>query len=239
MVKPAAVPGRPRSRDAAGLPAVTPEKIISSALELTARHGLEGWTLRQLAGAVDAYPAVVYHHVGDREAVVAAVVERVIAVVPVPQADLPWREWFRILLADLRSVVTGYPGVARRLALYGATSTAAATIVDRGVRALQAGGFGDEAPTVYRLLLNTACLFLSAEDEQHRNAALKERTGELLAAFRDDRERPGLAAMGAALFDLLSDPERRVNYFADFYDYAVERCLDGVSSRLAVLGTAN
>ena len=59
MVKSAAVPGRPRSRDAAGLPAVTPDKIIDSALELTARHGLDSWTLRQLAAAVDAYPAVV------------------------------------------------------------------------------------------------------------------------------------------------------------------------------------
>src|SRR2546427_10928497 len=105
MVKSAAVPGRPRSRDAAGLPAVTPEKIISSALELTARHGLDSWTLRQLASAVDAYPAVVYHHVGDREAVVAAVVERVIAMLPVPAADLPWREWFPGLWTEMRKGV--------------------------------------------------------------------------------------------------------------------------------------
>jgi AcrR family transcriptional regulator len=235
MVKSAAVPGRPRSRDAAGLPAVTPERIIDSALKLTAQHGLEGWTLRQLAGAVEAYPAVIYHHVGDREAVVAAVVERVIALVPVPEADLPWREWFATLLTDLRSVLAGYPGVARRLALYGATSTAAATVVDRGVRTLLAGGFGEEAPTVYRLLMTTACLFLSTEDEQHRNADLRERNAELLADFRDDPERTGLAAMGEALHDLLADPKRLANCYADLYQYAVERCLDGVASRLAVL----
>jgi AcrR family transcriptional regulator len=234
MVKPAAVRGRPRSRDAAGLPAVTPDKIISSALELTARHGLDGWTLRQLAGAVDAYPAVVYHHVGDREAVVAAVVDRVVGLLPVPDADLPWRDWYRVLLADLRTLLTGYPGVARRLALFGATSSAA-TLIDRGVRTLQLGGFGEESPTVYRLLLGTACLYLSAEDEQHRNAALKERNGELLAQCRDDPERPGLAALGSALYDLLSDPQRRSSYFADFYDYAVERCLDGAACRLAAL----
>src|SRR6187399_1266640 len=138
MVKPAAVPGRPRSRDAAGLPAVTPEKIVDAALELTARHGLDSWTLRQLAAAVDAYPAVVYHHVGDREAVVAAVVERVIALLNVPEADQPWRDWYRTMLADFRRVLAGYPGVARRLALYGATSVSAATIVDRGIRTLQA-----------------------------------------------------------------------------------------------------
>lgn len=237
MVKPAAVPGRPRSRDAAGLPAVTPEKIIVSALELTARHGLDSWTLRQLAAAVDAYPAVVYHHVGDREAVVAAVVERVIALVPVPEADRPWREWFRALLTDLRQVLTGYPGVARRLALYGATSAPAAAIVDRGVRALQAAGFGDEAPKAYLMVINTACLIVSMEDEQHRNTEIKERTGQALAEFRGDAERPGLAAMGAAMFDLLTESGRRAGFFADFYDYAVERSLDGLACRLGALRT--
>ncbi|MFD2419557.1 TetR/AcrR family transcriptional regulator [Amycolatopsis pigmentata] len=235
MVKPAAVPGRPRSRDAAGLPAVTPEKIVVSALELTARHGLDSWTLRQLAAAVDAYPAVVYHHVGDREAVVAAVVERVIALVPVPDADLPWREWFRTLLTDLRRVLTDYPGVARRLALYGATSAPAATIVDHGVRTLQAAGFGDEAPKAYLMVINAACLILSMEDEQHRNAEIKERTGEALAKFRGETDRPGLAAMGAAMFELITEPGRRANFFADFYDYAVERCLDGLACRLGAL----
>lgn len=235
MVKPAVVPGRPRSRDAAGLPAVTPEKIITSALELTACHGLDGWTLRQLAGALDAYPAVVYHHVGDREAVVAAVVDRVISLLPVPEADRPWREWFRTLLTDLRPVLLGYPGVARRLSLYGATSAAAATLIDRGVRALQAGGFGAEAPTVYRMLLNTAFLFVSTEDEQHPNAELKARNAELLAQYRNDPDRPGLAALGAELSDLLSDPHRRASYFADFYQYAVERCLDGAACRLNAL----
>lgn len=215
MVKSAAVPGRPRprSRDAAGLPAVTPEKIINSAVDLTAHNGLDGWTLRQLAGALDAYPAVVYHHVGDREAVVAAVVERVIELVPVPAENLPWCEWFRALLTDLRSVLTGYPGVARRLALHCVTPPAAATLVDRGVRTLRSGGFGEEALTVYRLLVTTACLFLSAEDEQHRNVGPKDSPPS----------------------DPLSDRRQRADYFADFYHYAIERCLDGVACRLAAL----
>jgi AcrR family transcriptional regulator len=234
MVKPATALRRPRSRDAAGLPAVTPEKIIASALALTARHGLDGWTLRQLAGEVDAYPAVVYHHVGDREAVVAGVVDRVIGLLPVPEPDLPWREWYRAVLADLRTLLTGYPGVARRLALFGPTSAAAA-LTDHGMRTLQAGGFGEEAHTVHQLLLTTACLFVSTEDERHRNAELKERNVELMTQYRDDNDRPGLAAFGSALFDLLNDPRRRASYFADLYDYAVQRCLDGVACRLSGL----
>jgi hypothetical protein len=160
------------------------------------------------------------------------VVERVIARLPVPPPELPWREWFRSLLSELRMVLTGYPGVARRLALYGAAAPAAAGIVDRGVQSLQAAGFGDESPMIYRLLLNTACLFVSMEDEQDRNAEVKARNGALLAEFREDKERPGLAAMGQSIHELLANPEQGANYFAEFFDYAVERCLDGVTCRL-------
>lgn len=234
MVKSPAAPGRPRSRDAAGLPAITPDKIIVSAVELTARHGLDGWTLRQLAGEVDAYPAVVYHHVGDRDAVVAAVVDRVVGMLPLPDTRLPWRDWYRALLTDLRTLLHGYHGVARRLPLIGITASAG-TLIDGGVRTLQVGGFGDEAPKICWLLFSSACLFISQEDEQHRYAKLKKRNGESLARFRGDADRPGLAALGSELFDMLSDAQRWADYLAEFYDYAVECFLDGAASRLAVL----
>ena len=70
------------------------------------------------------------------------------------------------------------------------------------------------------------------EDEQDRNATTKERNAELLTQFRADPDRPGLAALGESVYRMLIDPERRARYFADFYDYAVERCLDGVTCRL-------
>jgi AcrR family transcriptional regulator len=235
MANSAAVPGRPRSRDAAGLPAVTPERIIAAALELTARHGLESWTLRQLAAAVEAYPAVVYHHVGDREAVVNAVVDRVIGMYPLPPEDLPWREWYRRLFDELRTVLTNYPGVARRLSVYGPTVCAAARTVDRGVRILQDAGFGDESPDVYLFLSNAACQFISVEDELSRHADVIARNSEAWSRDRDHAEFPGLAAMSAAVHALVSDPVRQQNYFADLFDYSMERCLDGVAVRLELI----
>jgi AcrR family transcriptional regulator len=235
MPNSAAVPGRPRSRDAAGLPPVTPDRIIAAALELTAQYGLGSWTLRQLAAAVDAYPAVVYHHVGDREAVVTAVVDRVIGMYPLPPDDLPWRAWFRSLFQELRAVLTRFPGVARRLAVYGPTVSAAARTIDQSMRILQAAGFGDESAEVYRFLSNVACQLVSVEDEQSRCADVMARNGQPWSQHRDDPELPGLAAMSAAVHELATDPARQENYFADLFDYSLERCLDGVAARLAVL----
>ncbi|KAA9165733.1 TetR/AcrR family transcriptional regulator [Amycolatopsis acidicola] len=235
MANSAALPGRPRSRDAAGLPAVTPARIIDAALELTARHGLSNWTLRQLAGAVEAYPAVIYHHVGDREAVVTAVVDRVIGMYPVPPAELHWREWFRTLFTELRAVLTQYPGVARRLSVAGPTVHAAAETVDRGVRVLQAAGFGHDSPVVYRFLSNAVCLFVSVEDDQRSQPEVIARNIAEWSGYRDNAELPGMAAMSQSVHELTTDPAIRENYFGDLFQFAMERCLDGVAARLAVV----
>lgn len=230
-----AVPGRPRSRDAAGLPAVTPEGIVDAALALTARHGLESWTLRQLAGEVQAYPAVVYHHVGDREAVVSAVVDRVIGLFPLPDGDLPWQEWFRALGRGLRTVLKQYPGVARRISVYSITVGAAAPSVDTGVRVLQRAGFGTESPEVYLYLANVICQLVSVEDEQLRHPDVRARNLTVWSEHRDDPARPGLAAMSQYVYGVAVDPVRRDSYFADTFNYALERALDGVAARLAEL----
>lgn len=227
MVRPSQLPGtRPRSRPAAGLPAVTPDQIVEAAVALTMKHGLERWTIRQLAGVVQAYPAVVYHHVGGRDAVLAAVLERVVGMLRSPPAELPWRDWFRVLLGELRAVLRRYPGVARRFSLHGPGISAAGPIIDRGVALLRAAGFGEESAPTCNLLLGTACQLLAVEDDREARAATPV---GLSAAHRADL--PGLVALGAFVDELSASAERR----AGFYDYAVERCLDGAAARLAVL----
>ncbi|NIH87618.1 TetR/AcrR family transcriptional regulator [Amycolatopsis granulosa] len=233
MAKSAPVPGRPRSRDAAGLPAVTPERIIDAALELTARHGVETWTLRQLAGAVDAYPAVIYHHVGDRDTVVTAVVDRVIAMYELPPAELDWRDWWRQFLTNLRGVFMRYPGVARRVALLGPSVKAAAPTVDRAMRTLMRAGFdADEAAMVCRMLVSQACLFISLEDDQRKTSEVKAQISKVWGTPPADPDLSGLATLNESVHERLADPDKSEEYFAELFYYAVDRALDGVQMRL-------
>ncbi|HVK20099.1 MAG TPA: TetR/AcrR family transcriptional regulator C-terminal domain-containing protein [Actinokineospora sp.] len=203
--------------------AVTPGRIVTEALRLTREEGLENWTLRRLASAVGAYPAVVYHHVGDRETVVAAVIESVVAEVALPDERLPWRTWFEELLGGLRPVLRAAPGVARRLALHGPGVPSALAIIEGGVRVLRSAGFGDESVVVYELLLNQACLFVAFEDDRGLSPGIRERSAELFSSYRDSETQPGLAAMGRYVAE--ADP-------AEFFDYAIARTLDGVAARL-------
>ncbi|WP_084468476.1 TetR/AcrR family transcriptional regulator [Actinokineospora inagensis] len=150
--------------------AVTPARVVAEALALTRSHGVETWTLRQLAAAVQAYPAVIYHHVGDREAVVAAVLDRVARELPLPPDSLPWRTWFERFLTDARPVLRRYPGVARRLAVHGERVPAMHDIVDRGVDVLTRAGFGPQAGPVYTVLVTHALQSIATEDDRDRAA---------------------------------------------------------------------
>jgi len=223
---------RPRSRAAAGLPAVTADRIIAAALALTAERGLDNWTLRQLSGAVDAYPAVVYHHVGDRDAVTAAVLDRVVGLLELPDERLDWQEWFTELLSSLRAVLRQYPGCARHLALFGPSVEAAVRTVDAGVRVLLRAGFGEESALAYNLLLATACQFVAMEDDRDGAVALRIENTEGYASYRDRADLPGMAQLGQAMHDLMGDPDLAAGYYARLYDYAVSRCLDGLARRL-------
>jgi hypothetical protein len=144
--------------------------------------------------------------------------------------------WFERLLAELRVLLRRYPGVARRLSLYGPTVPAAATTVDRGIRLLQEAGFGGESVLVYNLLLSSACRLISGEDDRMHQLGSRTDNAELLGSFAEHADLPGMAAMGEFVHGLLAEPERMALFHADFYDYAIQRCLDGVSHRLGELG---
>lgn len=214
---------------------MTPGRIADEALRLTAESGLDGWTVRQLAASLDSYPAVVYHHVGDREAVVTLVIERVIDQIPQPVDDLGWRAWFQVLLSELRAVLRRYRGVARRFALIGPTVGAAGRLIDSGVRQLQEAGFGREAVMTYNLLVTTGCQLVAIEDDRDGTVAIRKRMAVTYAATKDLTDRPGLAAMGQFVHELAERPGGIEGYYASFYDYAIQRCFDGVEFRLTQL----
>jgi AcrR family transcriptional regulator len=153
---------------------INPDQIITAALHLTRTGALERWTLRQLADALGAYPAVVYHHVGDREDIVAQVVDRVAVLIrdAVPAAPddpaLSWRPWLRQFAGNMRAILVQYPGVARRLAMSAADGDdgPAHALHQVITDVLHRGGFGDNSPTEARIFLITAISLVSVENDR-------------------------------------------------------------------------
>ncbi len=206
-------------------------RIVDAAAKLTAEGGLETWSTRQLAAELNVWPRVIYHHLGDREAVADAVADRVVGRIPVPDTDLPWREWFRALLLDGRRVLRGYRGVARRLVRTGPTMPSGLNLMNHGILVLHRAGFGGHATAAYRYLTNTAFCLVAVEDDRVENLPdARARLADVLTAHRGDPDRPGLAAVGEAVADRgAADPEAIEALENDFYAYTVARCLDGVA----------
>ncbi|QFG26242.1 TetR/AcrR family transcriptional regulator [Actinomadura sp. WMMB 499] len=206
---------------------LTAAQIVEAGVALTAERGLSGWSLRDLAAALDCWPTAIAHHVGDRNAVEIAVVDAILGRTPMPDPDLAWRPWFRTLLASLRSELLAHPGVARWLGVAAPIVPSATAIIEEGVRRLSAAGFGDEAPAAYVTLINAMVHLIAAEDDRDAAPKLRDSSGDRLAELRDDRERPGVAALATAL----TSGFKREQIFA----YTVDRTLDGVEARLTAL----
>ncbi|AXX31398.1 TetR family transcriptional regulator [Actinosynnema pretiosum subsp. pretiosum] len=223
----------PRSRAASGLPPVTASAVVDAAARLTVRSGVDGWTVRQLAAELGVGAPVVYHHVGDRDRVVAAVVGRVLASVPVPDRGLPWREWFTALLTDLRRVALHHPGVARRALAVGPVAPESASAVAAGIEVLVAAGFGDEAVGICRYLVDSALALVSVEDDRNADPGRRVRQAEAVIGSADGEG--GLALAGDWLRARGSDPNTLRAYDAEHFRYCLARSLDGAQARLTTL----
>lgn len=206
---------------------LTAAEIVEAGVALTAERGLSGWSLRDLATALDCWPTAITHHLGDRRAVEIAVVDAILRRSPLPDPGLGWRPWFRTLLTSMRPVLLAHPGVARWLGVAAPIVPSATAIIEEGVHRLDAAGFGAEAPAAYVTLLNAAIHLIAAEDERDAAPKLRDSIGRRLTEVRDDPDRPGVAALATAL---TSGWERD-----EIFTYMVDRTLDGVEARLALL----
>lgn len=209
---------------------LTPDAIVAAALELTRERGIDGWTLRDLAGVLDTWPNNLTHHVGTRDRLDAAVVERIVASMVNPPEELPWQDWFRQLLTDARDVLLTHHGVARRLCRDGPGVPSAMPIMGRGVSRLIAGGFGDRAPQAYSILLNSALMLVALVDD--RVEAGRKRI-DVADAMRAVAPEPGAAPAWQLMHAYLDDwVELGDAALPAMFDATVETVIAGLEHRL-------
>lgn len=215
-------------------PSLTPEQVVDAAVGLTRERGIDGWTIRDLATELDTWPNNIAHHVGDREAVIRAVVGQVVSLMPNPPADLAWQDWFRTFLHGGAAILGEYAGVARRLCRDGPSVPAALPIIDRGVGLLSAAGFGDSAPRAYSVLLNGALLLVALDDDRELAGRRRgQASRSLLAMDPPDDAGRGWDVMRGHLEQWADDPEARRT---DLLTYTVETAIAGLEVELRLLG---
>lgn len=87
----------------------TRERIMSAAVALADRDGLEALTIRALATDMGVGPMTLYHYVDGKEQVLDGMVDLVFAEMALPDPSLSWREAVRARCESAREVLTRHP----------------------------------------------------------------------------------------------------------------------------------
>lgn len=123
-------------------PPLTVGEIIDTTLQVTADLGLEAVTMRAVASALGVTPMTLYHHVGDKDALINLVADTVVARVVTPDHGLEWDRWLTEYHANLWKELHRHRGLARFLLLH-PTTPAGVEIRRTTVEMLVASGFGE------------------------------------------------------------------------------------------------
>lgn len=161
---------RPRStRDRPAKAPLSQDVILDTALRLVKQEGLEAVTMRRIATELDTGPASLYVYISGREALRAAMLDRVTASIELEQPDpANWREQIhRVLLRTLHRLEE-YPGIAAVAVGTPTITEPVMGFLENLLSLLLAGGVRekDAAWAVdILLLIVTAC---AVENEVHR-----------------------------------------------------------------------
>jgi AcrR family transcriptional regulator len=86
------------------------ERIVDVALQIAEREGPEALSMRRIAAELGTGAMSLYNHVPDKAALLAAVAERVLAEVELPN-DASWRETTRVWATSLRAALLAHRAV--------------------------------------------------------------------------------------------------------------------------------
>lgn len=90
-------------------PPLTADRVLTGAVELADQVGVEAFTIRRLAAALDVKPMTIYHHLPSKEAIIDGAVDRVFAEIALPPEDLDWQQAIRVRCLSARQVLARHP----------------------------------------------------------------------------------------------------------------------------------
>lgn len=119
---------------------LTPARIVEEAIALADRDGLDALSMRKLAAALGVDPMSIYHHHRDKERLLDAMADALVAAIVVPERTGDWRADLRTLLLSARATMLRHPWSARLLESRVQPGGATIAHVDRVLGILRAGG---------------------------------------------------------------------------------------------------
>src|SRR4051812_30484622 len=176
-------------------------RIAEAALRLVDAEGIDGLSMRKLAQDLGVAPVSLYTHLADREAVLEATVQLMLAEIEVPDEGLDWRDTIRQIMRSVRAVGLRHPNAAPLINRFPPRTPDALAFVEAAFRAFRRAGFDDGSTArCYRALAVYSMGSLDVElgDYFAVHPAARPDAGSLGTPTLD-RHLPHVAQIGPAL----------------------------------------
>ncbi|WP_280263557.1 TetR/AcrR family transcriptional regulator [Nocardia wallacei] len=206
--------------------------IVDAALALTAERGLDGWSMRDLTGRLDTSLSVIYHHVGDRERLRAAVVDRIYAEMDLDIDETDWRTALYSVLSAMIDHLSGYRGVATWLLHNGPQTEQLVPVLETGMRLMLEAGWGEESAPAHSMAFNTCLGLIALGDRQPGDTAEPGLSGLRSLLESHPAAGPGAEQMGRMAARFEGDAAETAAVRREYCRYALDRILDGLEVRL-------
>lgn len=184
-----------------GVP-LTKSDVLDAALAILDAYGLADLTMRRLGAALGVRAGALYHHVPNKQTLLAELADRILAGLDAPAG--PWRPGLAAWASGLRAALLAHRDAADLVSTARAMGLARTDAVAAPAAVLQSAGLAAGPAYAAAAAVLHFTLGHVAEEQARR-----------------DWERFGKP-----------DPERRPTATADSFDLGVEVLLDGVEARL-------
>lgn len=128
-------------RDATPRPPLTRDRVVRAAVEIADREGLDALTMRRLGSELGVRAMSLYRHVANKDEILDAIVESVIAEIEIPRHGDDWRDAMRRRAQSAREVLTRHAWAIGLLESRRLMGPAIVAYLDAIVGCLRAEGF--------------------------------------------------------------------------------------------------
>jgi AcrR family transcriptional regulator len=121
---------------------LTRQRVVSAALAVVDRDGLDGLTMRALGRELGVDPMAAYHHVPNKAAILQGVVEAILAEIPLPDPDatMPWQDGVRLIARSYRRALLAHPNALPVASTQPPLTPASLALIEAAAALLVRGG---------------------------------------------------------------------------------------------------
>jgi AcrR family transcriptional regulator len=212
---------------------LTSARVLAGAVALADEIGIEAFTIRKLANALDVKPMTIYHHVANKNAILDGMVDLVFDEIDRPPTDADWKSAMRQRAVSARAVLARHPWAAPLMESRTSPGPGTMGHHDAVIGCFRRGGFS-VAMTAHAYALVDAFIYGFALQE----ANLPATEGEEMADLAETVMEPFPAADYPHLTEFTTEHVLRPGYdFGKEFAFGLDLILDGLETMVATSDT--